>query len=385
MSDAHPAVRKAAILIDSLEEGAADRLLAHLTPEQAARVRQARQHLGPVPAAERERIIEDFLNLNPLVAGAHVDPAAGVEMDASLVARIADAAPSDLALEPPEAAPAPFAFLQTVAAETIARCLSDEHPQTISLVLAHLPAQRAAAVLKELAAELQSEVLRRLARLEPPEPALVSELEQELERAWLTRLHLTSGIPTGLAAVEAILDASSSTTRSELWERPARADQHLARPAENPHGLAPRPTAETSLEEEPLGAVLRLPARSSAEDSDPAPRRTAAPAFAPVRRGVEFEDLFALDDDALARVFRAAEPQIALLALAGASPDMARRILGRVSSAQARQLERQIERLGPIRLQDMARAQRHLAELAWQLAQQGALQLPQARFLTVAA
>jgi flagellar motor switch protein FliG len=96
---------------------------------------------------------------------------------------------------------------------------------------------------------------------------------------------------------------------------------------------------------------------------------------------LDFDDLLALDDAALARVFRAADPQVALLALTGASPQMADRMLGQLAPREATGLARQMEALGPIRLQDVACAQQQLADLAWQLAKQGVISLPPARYL----
>jgi flagellar motor switch protein FliG len=111
-------------------------------------------------------------------------------------------------------------------------------------------------------------------------------------------------------------------------------------------------------------------------------RSLSAPAS---HAGCEFDDLITLDDDALARVFRAADPQVTLLALSGASADMAERILRRLPAKEAKHLTQQMVGLGAIRLRDVERAQQQLADLAWQLARQGTLTLPHARSFTVAA
>jgi flagellar motor switch protein FliG len=100
---------------------------------------------------------------------------------------------------------------------------------------------------------------------------------------------------------------------------------------------------------------------------------------------VEFDDLVGLDDDALARVLRAADPQVALLALSGASQELVDRILRRLPLREARMLRRQIEQLGPTRLRDIETAQRQLADLTSQLAEEGLIQVRNPRRFTMAA
>jgi flagellar motor switch protein FliG len=99
----------------------------------------------------------------------------------------------------------------------------------------------------------------------------------------------------------------------------------------------------------------------------------------------EFEDFADLDDTALARIFRVADPQVSLLALCGAGRDLVDRILGRLPLREARVLRRQIEQLGPTRLRDIESAQRRLADLAGRMADEGQIQVPGNRRFTGAA
>jgi flagellar motor switch protein FliG len=99
---------------------------------------------------------------------------------------------------------------------------------------------------------------------------------------------------------------------------------------------------------------------------------------------IDFNDLIVLDDVALAKVFRAADPQVTLLALTGASRQLVDRILGRLPIREAKTIRRQMEQLGPTRLSDMERAQRQLAELAGQMADQGEIIVPRTGRFTMA-
>jgi flagellar motor switch protein FliG len=100
---------------------------------------------------------------------------------------------------------------------------------------------------------------------------------------------------------------------------------------------------------------------------------------------LEFDDFAELDDTALARIFRSADPEVALLALCGAGRDLVDRILGRLPVREARTLRQRMEQLGPTRLRDIESAQQRLAQLARRLADEGQIQVPNNRRFTVAA
>ena len=396
MPDTQPQLRKAAIVIDSLDNAAADALLAQLAPEMAARVRQVRLQLGAVDPLERERIIEEFLHLG----AAPANPApADVEVDESLAAKIAVASDCSADLPSGESpAPAPFEFLQQASAEQLAEWFAAEHPQTISLVLSHLSACRAAEVLRRLPEDLQPEVLHRLARLDEADAEVVAEIERELERSWFGRGRPHGHRSAGSAAVEAILAAGAREQRPVWLQALEKRDPQLARELGYlPASPGPRRAATAYLDEdaEPLlwrDHVVPRPIPEAAAGPLPsaaAPACTtesSAAAETPASGGdIAFDDLLALADDSLAKVFRAAEPPVALLALTGASPALADRILRRLSAAEARQLEREMERLGAIRLQDVELAQRQVAAVARQLAQAGSIPAPPTRAVPAAA
>jgi hypothetical protein len=98
-----------------------------------------------------------------------------------------------------------------------------------------------------------------------------------------------------------------------------------------------------------------------------------------------FDDLAQLDDPSLAEVLRSADPQVVLLALTGASPDLVGRIRRRLPSREAKALKRKLEQIGPVRLRDVEHAQQQLARLASRLAARGLIRPPGTRRFAVAA
>ena len=100
---------------------------------------------------------------------------------------------------------------------------------------------------------------------------------------------------------------------------------------------------------------------------------------------IAFEELKEFDDEGLALLFREVDPEITLVALAGASSELVDRVMKPLASREARSLRRRMERLGPIRLRDITAAQREVADAATQLVQEGRLpKLVAPRFVVAA-
>src|SRR5882724_3376873 len=112
MKQRSTSLRKAAILVASLDARTSDLLLEQMGAEQADQVRRAILHLGEVDPGEQNEVIDDFCRIGPLVPGQHP---AGIELDGELARMLAvsaepagHAAASSLA-EPIDERP-PFRF-----------------------------------------------------------------------------------------------------------------------------------------------------------------------------------------------------------------------------------------------------------------------------------
>jgi flagellar motor switch protein FliG len=92
-----------------------------------------------------------------------------------------------------------------------------------------------------------------------------------------------------------------------------------------------------------------------------------------------------LDDQALATLMQSADPEVTILALAGASEPFVERILGQFRGRESRLLRRQMEQLSPLRLSDVAHAQQRLVQHASQLASDGVIEIPKVKRFAVAA
>jgi flagellar motor switch protein FliG len=344
MSDAtllHEAgIRKAAILVDSLDPAVAEAMLSQFAPAEEQQVRQAIAVLGEIDAEERQRIIDEFLRLGHMVPDASP---AGLELDSPLIERQISAvrggddsvevhvrrsvhsetrvtAPSVVAREAGENGNAavevapPFGFLSETDDEKLAHLLESERPATVALVLSHLPPQQAGNVLAHFLPHVQAEIIRRLVELDETDPNVLRDVERALETRLSRQFATQPRRIAGLDAVAAILDASDDHTGGMLLENLAACDRPLA---------------------EKLGL-----------------------------RTITFEELESWDDDDVATLFRAADQELAHTALIGAPPALVERVLRTLKPRDAKRWRKRLDHPGPLRLSDVYDARRQIAALA---------------------
>jgi flagellar motor switch protein FliG len=354
-------IRKAAVLVASLDATTAEMLLARMGPQQARRVRQAASQMVSVDPQEQEEVLREFRGLGPSAPPTHPS---GVELDGDLARRLAAAAAEpgptrgtagswherrDTAApdgagslpQPRAAAPQrdpsepPFCFLRETEMDKLVKILAAERPQVIALVLSHLPPPSAGHILSLLTPPVQVDVIRRLVDLEETDPETLRDVEQGLQRRLLEQVPMQRRRVAGLSAVTAILQTAEPRVGMAILDNLGRHDP----------GLMER--------------------------------------IAPGQ--IDFADLMELDDHALATTIAAADAEIVLLAVVGASPEWLDRLLAHVPQQEAKRVRCRLDHFGPVRLSDVDEARRRLAELANRLVLEGRIQLPRPARQAVAA
>lgn len=380
-TDKTDALRKIAILVSTLDPDAADELLERLPQEQAAAVRNLVMRLDDVSEVEQEQIAYEFLN-GGATSMPPKDP--GVELDESLASKLASPRGYSDHLE--TASPrssAPFRFLGHAETDAIAKHLMHENPQVSAIVVAHLPPTQAADLIAHFDPARQADILRRVSELDLADTDVVRDIEQHLETLLSEDIRLAESRVAGLSAVAAILDAAGDQ-RSALASSLSRHQRDLAsRMTEARFENRPAVVEHSPTEAIRGGLARKTRDAGPAKGHDsPSVRKTKTASH---QETLTFDDLAALNDLALARIFRESEPQIALLALAGAEPKFAARLLRQLPRREARSLRRRMESLGPLQLKDLAHAQQQIARLAGRLMARGAIPYPGSKRFTVAA
>jgi flagellar motor switch protein FliG len=316
-------LKKAAILVASLDTEAADRLLEQMGEEQARLVRRAIMDLDPVDPSEERAVLEEFKRLG-------IDPTRRTPATKE-TERSVPSAKKNLRIDPPQPDVIPFHFLHHARGEKITPLLVGEHPQTIALVVSHLPPEQAVEVLAELSADMQADVLNRVAHLDDAHPEVVREVERGLHRRASEFIREEQRRISGTATLKKILDAAPGKIRRELLANLSHGDRTLARE------------------------------------------------LTPVVPHVSFDDLAMLGDVAWRVLLGTAERELIVLALTDAAPDMVERVVNLLPSVDRAAVRHALQHPGPTRLSDVSEAQRELGRIAGQLAADGLIDLPYRR------
>lgn len=341
-------LRKAAILISALDDETADALLGQMDPAQADRVRREVFELGAIDPGLEQQVIAEFRRSGLAPRREHDD---GIELDSGLAEKIRRSTPAydTHSYQRGDETP-PFRFLHEAEADTLVEFLQNERPQTIALVLSHLPPHQAAEVVERLAGDLQTAVLNRLSDLEEADPEVLREIEAHLQQWVSQQMQSRKRRATGLATVNAILSAAKQSTRGQIVANLARHNSSLA---------------------ERLG-LIQASRRESTPNRPGALQPNQAVVPEPERRrpvhSLRFADLERLNDAALVTLLRAADSQVVVLALAGASAAFVERVIRSLPKDQGRLLRRALKHLGPTRLGDVEDAQQALTDVAAEVA-----------------
>ena len=383
MSQHSSAIRKAAILVSALDDRAADALLDEMGAEMAARVRNAIMELSDVPAEEQQQIVAEFLSGSSTSAKPSADD--GVEIDESL-ARMLDnppviaPAPATRPVDAPATDAQPLEFLRNVPAKAILRSLLGERAQTISAIVAQLDADQAAFILERLPAELATDVLERMAWNDSLSPETLAEVARQLRRELAPYLHQPDH-PNALTNLHAILGAMNPQARERVIGSLATQNTPLVRQL----GYDCLPSPRNSSDDYSVSS-FRYRIQRTDNSVQAAYRQTSTESSSSDSAALlEFDDLLSLSDDAIKRIFAAAEPQLVLLALAGADERLIARILRQLPPREAATFRKRLNHPGAVRLSDIEQAQNQLALLARRLCEQGLILVPHSRHFAAAA
>ncbi len=337
-------LRKAAILIDSIDRATAKTIVARLDAQQRVQLIAQLESLDEVLPSERQAVLDEFMQIGPL---ATPEETGGVEIDARLAAKLqqdasqASAYPQQSAGRDTIGEQRLFEFLKQADSAALASLLSEEHPQMIAAVLSHLDHNLAAQVMLALPPSLQSEVMRRLTNLSEMDSVSLHEIESHLRQWVAQQAQDRQHHQVGIEAARGIVAAVGETGRQALMSNLRRHDHQLA---------------DHLSTEEPTANALQA---------------------------LSFDELLELDDAQWRALLRRAELEVVVLALAIAPPGTVERFAELLPAHDESALRMRLLRLGPARLSDVEAAQRQLAQLAFELEQRGELAVP--RHLSMAA
>jgi len=361
-------LRKAAVLIDTLDPVAARILLDRMPASDAARIHQARNELENVSPAERRQVICEFNEENSSGLAGVAD---GDDAETSPALSLLRAEPIDELMPGGQHSAAttakPFAFLDGADSAALVRHLLKEDSHKVAVVLCHLPPQRAAEVLKQLPDSKRIDVVIRMSNIDELTPETVCNIESELREL----LHKQQS-STGFGAILSIMESVDTWSRGEIIEQLRTEHSVLAEQlceSMDRHSDHVNEASKTEQPSAPFEETSELPDQASKE-------------LEAETGGYQFDDLVQLDGHSLAVLIQEADPDEVLLALTGATPWMVNRLLGQLPPREEKRLRQKMDRCGPLALKDIEVAQQKLLQLTSQLASEARINPPARRPFT---
>lgn len=313
-------LRKAAILLLSLDKALAAEILAQMSKEHVERITLEIAKLDDVTREQQDAVLDEFYNLG--MARKHIERG-GMEYAHSLLEQSLgkERAASILESVRQSMSSVPFGFLQKAGAQNLLTFIVEEHPQTIALIMSHLPTALAAEVLSGLPAGKQLDVIRRVAHMEQTSPEVISDVERSLERRMTSTFSQQMEKAGGVSMVAQILNVTDRMTNKGILE---------------------------NLEQEDTDLVDQI-------------RRLM----------FVFDDLLKLDDRAIQALLKEVDNSQWALALKGSSEELKTKVLGNLSQRAAALLQEEMEYLGPVRVSDVEGMQQQIVDIVRRLEDAG--------------
>jgi len=315
----NPALRKAAIILMSLPEDDAAKLMARLTPKQVELVCIEIAQLESLGGTEQEAAILAFAEQNPNQLGGS---GGGISLAKSLVTKaLGKNATETLDNVRQSVESVPFGFLRKVDSQNLLTFIIDEHPQTIALILSHLPSSYGAELIAGLPAERQLSVIRRIANMGQTNPEIIREVERGLETRMASVMSQSFENAGGVPTVAEILNVTDRGTGRTLLENLAQEDPDLV---------------------EEIRRLMFV-----------------------------FDDIQKLSDKDMQGVLKNVESAQWAMALKGASQDLRDKVVGNMSKRAADMLLEEMDYLGSVKLSEVETVQQQIVDIVRRLEDAG--------------
>ena len=416
-------IRHVAIVLQSLDAATSRGLLGQLPLAQSKLVRQAMVRLGTVTPHEREaafRSMQGLLSATSIrterqASKESLSPAAALlasqqsalndQIELSTEARQQEQQEQqeqNWQVGVPNSSGAPSAASwQHMPAEALADALKGERPIVIATVINQVSVERATAIAQALPMQVASATLAALPHLHLTDPAILRDIQLELERKIGKYQAPKKTNAEGLSKLQAIVASMPASQQNGWTNAIAQSNPVLAAklgwssdlrsplPASNssspvtsrevpkPNESAPQAvrSGQANIEDifdESMILPFHSPVIAPPETSATESKQTIAPKHSEGERSkTAIEDLLHFSDRDFVAILHACEPQTVLMALSGASKAFNSRVERLMPSKDVKRLRSRLTNLGPIQLRDVDAAQRRIDETAMKMLASG--------------
>ena len=316
---------KAAVLLMSLGEDAASKVLSHMDEREIQNIGNYMASLGEVDAKEMDNINKEFFDMVSFGMGGL--GVSGVDFLRNTLSKALDPEKAEeiinnITLPGDEMTlGGGIDTVRSLEPQVISSFLINEHPQTAAIILAHLDPQVASKAIAELPEENRTEIMYRLATLERVTPTVIRELDESLQQEFRSSGVVSGNKLGGVDIVAKMMGGLDRTTEQAILTEMDEVDQPMA-------------------------------------DQIRALRFT-------------FEDILKIDDPGIQLILKEINQEDLLVGLKTASDELKEKLFTNMSERGAMMMKDDLESLGPTKISDVEKGQQKVIAVIKKLEEDG--------------
>ena len=314
---------RAAVLLITLGEEVAAKVLANLDDREIQNIGNYMAALGNVDMSVMDSINKEFYDM--VETGTGGLGLAGMDFLKSALMQALDPGKATEILNnittPGEEMGGGLETVRLMDPKVIASFITNEHPQTAAIILAHLDPPVASSAIQELPEENRMEIIHRLATLERVAPSAIRELDEALQAEFRTSGAVFGNKMGGVQIAAEVVGSLDRATETAILTAMDEVDPDLAKEIRD----------------------LRF----------------------------TFEDILKIDDAGIQMIMKEINQEDLVIGLKTATDELKEKLFSNMSERAALMMKEDLESLGPKKISEVQKAQQKVIEVCKKLEEAG--------------
>ena len=314
---------RAAVLLITLGEEAAAKVLANLDDREIQNIGNYMAALGNVDMSVMDSINKEFYEM--VETGTGGLGIAGMDFLKTALMQALDPAKATEILNnittPGEEMGGGLETVRLMDPKVIASFITNEHPQTAAIILAHLDPPVASLTIQELPEEKRMEIIHRLATLERVAPTAIRELDEALQEEFRTSGAVFGNKMGGVQIAAEVVGSLDRATETAILTAMDEVDPDLAKEIRD----------------------LRF----------------------------TFEDILKIDDAGIQMIMKEINMEDLVIGLKTATDELKEKLFSNMSERAALMMKEDLESLGPKKISEVQKTQQKVIEVCKKLEEAG--------------
>ena len=316
---------RAAVLLITLGEEAAAKVLANLDDREIQSIGNYMAALGNVDMGVMDSINKEFYEM--VETGTGGLGVAGMDFLKTALMQALDPGKATEILNnittPGEEMGGGLETVRLMDPKVIASFITNEHPQTAAIILAHLDPPVASSAIQELPEENRMEIIHRLATLERVAPTAIRELDEALQEEFRTSGAVFGNKMGGVQIAAEVVGSLDRATETAILAAMDEVDPDLAKEIRD----------------------LRF----------------------------TFEDILKIDDAGIQMIMKEINMEDLVIGLKTATDELKEKLYSNMSERAALMMKEDLESLGPKKISEVQKAQHKVIDVCKKLEEAGKL------------